>query len=460
MNRVRLVPLSLALAGALLFGACTSETNQPSASAPTAPTETPIPTASVLGAATMAAPTATPTPKPQWGYVQVFDVSTGQQVRTLAPAYPSGAPAGSVGYAGTARDARGMWVRTAVALELQTFDGRVVDRLLGDWWPAGESPDQQTRYVFTTDSCRTGSCDLWAWSTGEPAQRVQDGFGRSFSPNGLFVSYVNPGSNAVALPELWVADTTTWTPRLVGIIRPCQCDVGFPEGWSPDGRYLAFIDFAPGARASYLYDSANGSTRRLDGQFGGWSPTGTSLLVRRGDSILLQQSSTGREQALAVNKGFARFISPFEVLIRPTDFWANGFREELLDLRTMATRSWNVTNVRDIRFSPDALVRLGDRLLLSNANTDTCRGTVMFDNAFQEIRCLPDNESWWSPDGRAIATVRGAFCLGPSSLMPVSVTSLDDGSRRLLGEILATSLDLTWSHDSRYLAVKVTGCGQ
>jgi Tol biopolymer transport system component len=156
------------------------------------------------------------------------------------------------------------------------------DELLG-WTPDGEA------LVFRSD--RRGTSDLWALSiddgrvVGAPVLVVPEASRNrmvGFTDSGNFVYEVRVGRPAsyvatMATPDARSVQGATMTARSWDAAR-----------WSPDGRYLAFMD--PEARGLTIQAEATGAERKVpvsslrSFRWPSWSPDGRALVVQAWDT--------------------------------------------------------------------------------------------------------------------------------------------------------------------------------
>jgi hypothetical protein len=119
----------------------------------------------------------------------------------------------------------------------------------------------------------------------------------TWSPDGTRLSYYKTYTDEADQyhADLWVHDLATGENRELAAV-----DGGYAEAWSPDGRYLAFLD-----KTGLKLMSPDGSVSALDfGDEGaaGWAPDGT-LVVPIAGGITLYDPATGKAREVRVPEG-------------------------------------------------------------------------------------------------------------------------------------------------------------
>ncbi len=443
MRHAHLAPLVLVTA--LLLG-CTRETSVPKAGATASADQSAVPVASPVGSATITpapppfptpARTTFPTPIPTpLGYgsrppILVFDTRTGELVRGL----PQDLPA-TPGFEGVSRDARGIWVRTATSVELQTFDGKVLESLplTGRPWVFSSSDDAQVRIVADDSG-------YFLWTAGATLRPVP-GWHHQLSRDGRSVAYLEtPGRVGRAYPvevprvnQLWIADTATLSPRLVTDLDPCLCDRPYSLSWSPSGRYLVFS--YPGEDVAWVYDAIHDRLAELRGVFQDWAPNRDTLVFSRQRQVWVRDMLADHEQLARGDGGggygFSRFVSDTELAVRPSDYLASLRETELIDLSTMRGETWATTSWASV-------ARRGDRLMITNLEDGGCPTVAILGSQRELLQCMPGDGGSWSPNGNRIAAIEGANCRdpGPAPTLRLWLASVP-GQARILSDIDAS----------------------
>jgi hypothetical protein len=98
-------------------------------------------------------------------------------------------------------------------------------------------------------------------AAGEMHKLANEGYPRTWSPDGRWLSYDGPYAGDVPIPH-YLVDTDTWQERRIGATLPCNCDGGPRPIWAPDSALFIY---------SYTTTRGQPGTTEIYDPFGGAS---------------------------------------------------------------------------------------------------------------------------------------------------------------------------------------------
>jgi len=424
----------------------TSKASAPGAVAATVRAEATVPTAPspATAPAVLPSPAATPPFSPNPNPLDpIIDLHAGTVLRSL-PAFRYQ----------IARRGQALWVEKPDGLELQTFDGRVLDRISGTNLSATylrESDDGRVR-VYGSRASRQG---WFVQSVGESPQAMPEGYAFEVSPDGRYIAFL-AGSAEARFTSLMVLTTSTGTARLVAEMPRCQCDGPPPPSWSQSGRFLTYEFLKTPGGDSVIFAPDTSSSIVLGGRVGNWAPDRDVLTITRDGWLRVHSMVTGEDQpVLEASTGF--FVEPHLVQYRldPTSSTGWGL------FHTTTGRGLGGVDYR-LHASSSVSASLADSWVVL-APTGTCQGQRIVDIGGRAPElCLAGVTATISPDRGAVAVLRGTRACAPTKDATVILASLPAGTEQarytLPGDVDGFRT-LRWSGDSRFLILHSTACG-
>ena len=306
------------------------------------------------------------------------------------------------------------------------------------------SPDSR-RLVYASE--RTGPARLFAYdfASGKETQLTSEGDGDSaprYSPDGKSIAFVRGGM------ELRVLDVDTKKERSLAkgfIADPVQ--VGRPIAWSPDGKWVAFLNAgARGFTNVSLVPAAGGEVKPVsflaNGNASGvaWSPDGTFLLFDTS-----QRTEPGQ-------------LARVDLILRPPKFREDQFRdlfnEENAPRRPSAPPAPTVDEVPTKQTPPGDTAASAK----SDAKTpDTPKSSKPVDIVFTDIRQrlslvpsgLDVGEAFVSPDGKTVVMIAGAAGQQNLYSWPIDETARERPVARQLTATAGGKADVHFTPDSK-----------
>jgi len=194
-----------------------------------------------------------------------------------------------------------------------------------------------SKVLFTVlpEGAAEGGSTYLRGTDGSPAVRLGDGMAQGLSPDGKWaLSILTSPSRLILLP--------TGPGQTKDLTRPGLTYLG--GGWFPDGRRVAFIAEAQGARRTYGQDLDGGEPRTI-------GPAETALVTPDGRSLVVVHD--GKAYFEAIEGGEPRPIPGFEPGESPVTWSRDGrslFLTRFQDLSIQVHRLDTLTGRRELLF--------------------------------------------------------------------------------------------------------------
>ena len=324
---------------------------------------------------------------------------------------------------------------------------------------ASWSPDSR-RLVYASE--RTGPARLFVYdfASGKETQLTSEGDGDyapRFSPDGKSIAFVRGGSELRVLDN-YAAEAKKERSLAKGFIAD-PVAVGRPIAWSPDGKWIAFLNAgARGFTNVAIVPAAGGEAKPVsflaNGNASGvaWSPDGTFLLFDTS-----QRTEPGQ-------------LARVDLILRAPKFREDQFRDlfnEEQGPRRPAVPSTTPADEVPPKSRPAEPAEISPKPATENARPakadlkaseepakpESKKVDIVFDNIRQRLSLIPAGldvgEAFVSPDGKTVVMVAGAA--GQQNLYSWSIdeTSRERPVARQLTATAGGKADVHFTPDSK-----------